>query len=162
MSGRLSVVEILASLEAQIAEHRDKAASHGEQEAFHREQKELHTAELERLSQQYEAFKAAASTVEHIARMPQAKAADDRDLGSKPRLGKVLARVVDSWQAGIPFGPSAVAAEANRRFAGNLRHRIDGRAVSTFLRRRRDLGLLEEVREGRPFQEALYRKRPQP
>lgn len=162
MSGRLSVGEILANLESQLALHRDRAALHVEQEAFHREQKELHAAELERVSQHYEAFKAAASTIEHIVRAPEPKPADDRDLGAKPRLGKVLDRVVDSWQAGVPFGPSAVAAEANRRFAGKLRRAIDGRAVSTFLRRRRDLGLVDEVQEGRPFKEALYSKRPQP
>jgi hypothetical protein len=36
---------------------------------------------------------------------------------------------------------------------------VDTRAASVYLRRRREDGSLELVREGLPFSEALYRKR---
>lgn len=167
MSRELSVTQILANLEKQLTLHREQESHHREQEVFHREQRAHHAAELERLSQQYETFKTAITSVEpairlaeqvHVAAPPPAPPPpDDRDLGRHPKPGQAIDRVLHSWPDGKSFGASAVTAEVNRRFAGKL-HPVDVRTTSSFLRRRLEAGLLTEIREGRPFQEALYRK----
>ena len=58
MSSELSVAQILANLEKQVAFYKEKEAYHAEQEAFHREQRAVNAAELEAVSKHYEAFKA--------------------------------------------------------------------------------------------------------
>jgi hypothetical protein len=58
----LSVAAILSSLETQIAEQRAQETFHAEREAFHRGSRERHAAELERLVQHFEAFKASAAS----------------------------------------------------------------------------------------------------
>jgi hypothetical protein len=166
MGRELSVTQILANLEKQLSFHREQEALHREKEAFHRDQRAHHAAEFERLSQQFEAFKTAVDTVEPAIRVAEAVTAappppppppDDRDLGRKPKPSQAVDRVLRSWPDGEPFGASAVTAAVNRRFAGKVPP-VDVRTISSFLRRRRENGLLEEVREGLPFHEALYRK----
>lgn len=162
MSSELSVAEILANLEAQIALHREREAFHAEQKVHHQEEQARHAAELEALSGHYETFKAAAAGVQPVIRIEKpapSPSERDGDLGDRPKVSRALARVVESWPEGDAFGPSAVAAEVNRRFAGKLRQRVDTRAASVYLRRRREDGSLESVREGRPLHEALYRRR---
>jgi hypothetical protein len=167
MHEELSVSQILANLESQLALHREQAALHQQQEELHREQRTRHAAEVARLSEHYETFKAAMDAVEPALRLAEAVEAqkppppspppDDRDLGPKPKASQAFDRVVASWPAGTPLGARAVAQEVNRRFPGKFR-RFDSRLAGTYLRRRCTAGLLREVREGRPFAEALYTK----
>ena len=159
MASTLSVAEILSRMEKQIAVHRDKQAFHAEQKVHHQNEEARHAAELERLSQHYATFKAAAADVETALPPPSspvAKAPDDSDLGAKPKISRALGRVVDSWPAGSPFGAADVAGAVNRRFAGKLS--LAARDAASFLRRRSLDGTLELVREGRPFHETLYQK----
>jgi hypothetical protein len=157
-SGTMTVAAILGNLEEQIAFHRDREAFHGQEKARHEEEQARHAAELARVTGHYETFKAAADGVQPVIRVAKVVQGADEDLGERPKVSRALARVVRDWQAGVPFGPSAVAAEVNRRFAGKLRRPIDVRAASTFLRRRLRDGSLAGVRPGRPVHEALYRK----
>jgi hypothetical protein len=159
MNSALSVAEILSRMEKQIAVHRDKQAFHAEQKVHHQNEEARHAAELERLSQRYATFKAAAADVETALPPPPSPAVkppDDSDLGPQPKISRALRRVVDSWPAGLPFGATDVAAAVNHRFAGKLS--LAARDAASFLRRRSLAGTLEVVREGRPFHEALYQK----
>ena len=67
-------------------------------------------------------------------------------------------RVLATWPPDVPFTATTLAAEIKRRYGTILRRTVDVRAIGSALRRRRDQGLLHEVREGRPFLEAQYRK----
>jgi hypothetical protein len=58
-----------------------------------------------------------------------------------------------------PSLPEMIASLRRTVYGAILRRDVDPRAVAAALRRRRNDGLVEEVRAGRPFQEALYRKR---
>src|SRR5215213_7114696 len=49
MSPGLSIADIVARLEAQLAVHQEKEAFHAGQEALHREQRSIHAAEVEKL-----------------------------------------------------------------------------------------------------------------
>lgn len=164
MNARLSVDEMLAKLEAQIAFHRERTSFHSQQRDHHSEELARHTAELDRLSRYHESFKSVTASVEEVFRDAQpalasAQAEGDAALGDNPRIGRMVARVVKTWPPGVPLGASAIAAEIHRRFAGKLR-RVDVRSISVSLRRRAEEGILELVREGKPFHEALYRKPP--
>lgn len=74
-------------------------------------------------------------------------------------VGRLIRLATESPGLPEPFGPTAVAAEANRRFAGRLPEPVGPRAASDVLRRMLAEGELQLVREGKPFQEALYRMR---
>ena len=63
-----------------------------------------------------------------------------------------------TWPPDVPFTASSLAAEVERRYGTILRRTVDPRVLGAALRRRRDQGLVLEVREGRPFEEAQYRK----
>jgi hypothetical protein len=158
MKGQTSVADMLARLEAQIALHRDQQAFHAEQKSHHQDEEARHAAALERLSQRYAAFKAAADEAEAALvpdPAPETMAPDDSDLGPRPKKGQALGRVVDTWPPGVPFGASEVAAAVNRRF-GKLS--LTARDAESFLRRRSLNRTLEVVRKGKPFHETLYRK----
>jgi len=154
---------MLAKLEAQIAFHRERTAFHTEQRDQHQAELGRHAAELERLTQYHETLKSVTAGVEEAFRDAQpALAADlakgDDALGSKPRVGRMVARVVKTWEPGIPFGATAVAAEIGRRFAGKLGRGVDVRSIGAALRRKHNEGTLQLVREGKPFHEAVYQK----
>jgi hypothetical protein len=162
MSGNLSVEEVLANLEKRAVFHREQESWHGEQEILHREQRAVHVAELEKVQQSLEAFRAVATTAVELAQPLPVKAvpadAEER-LPSPGRLmpSRLLRLVIES--IGEPFGATAVAAEANRRFAGRLRTPLGPRAASDVLRRMHAAGELALVREGKAFHEALYQRR---
>jgi hypothetical protein len=75
-------------------------------------------------------------------------------------VGRLLRLAVESPDLEEPFGPAALAAEANRRFADRLRKPIDPRTASDILRRMLAEGEIELVQKGKAFHEALYAKRP--
>src|ERR1044071_5496025 len=95
MSTALSVAEILDNLAKRIAWHREKAAFHAQQESHHREQSAFHTAELEKVTQHFEAFKATALAAADLAQAgaPQPEEEDVREFIGKRILGsKLVAR----------------------------------------------------------------------
>ena len=60
MNPHLSIAQVLADLEAQIAHHEERETFHAGHEGLHRSQRELHAGELARLRERYESFKTAA------------------------------------------------------------------------------------------------------
>jgi hypothetical protein len=84
---------------------------------------------------------------------------DEQILGRKPKLSKAMDRVLVIWPLDVSFTATSLAAEIQRRYGAVLRRPVSIRAIAAALRRRRDQGILQEVREGRPFEEAEYRKK---
>lgn len=164
MSTSLSVAEILAKLEARIAHHEQQVAFHKQQETHHREQSAAHAAELDKVRQHFESFKAAALPAADLAGVPvapePAREEEPDDLhefvGKRIMASKLIVRVIDSFGEGETFGATRVAAEANRRYQGTLKKPVDARAASTVLRRLRDAGELHQVQSGGAAHEALY------
>jgi hypothetical protein len=161
MSSNLSIADVLARLEAQIAFHRERETYHTQQEALHREQRSVHTSELEALSRSLEVFKAAAGSAVDLASRSQVPPANPKeieefDTGSPRVLSRMVARVVEGIDVDARFGTRWVTEEVDRRFGGILRKRADPRMVSAALRRMERKGLLRVARRGGPYREALY------
>jgi hypothetical protein len=163
MSSDLSVKEVLSHLEQRAAFHREQEAFHGEQEVYHREQRALHAAELEKVLQSLEGFRAASASAVDLAVPPLAKPQPMEEVELPPpgrlRVSRLLRLVVASQDLAEPFGASAVAAEANRRFRDHLSEPVGPRTASDVLRRMLDEGELQLARAGRPSHEALYTRR---
>jgi hypothetical protein len=70
----------------------------------------------------------------------------------------LLQMAVASPELQEPFGPAAVAAEANRRFRPHLKELIGPRTASDVLRRLVREGELQLVRKGKAHIEALYKR----
>lgn len=167
MSSKLSVEDVLAHLEKRAVSLRDEEAFHAQQEVHHREQRALCAAELEKVEQSLEAFRAVAPTAVDLARplaaaAAPAGAARDEELPPPGRLqvSRMLRIVIESPDLEEPFGATAVAAAANRRFADHLREPVGPRTASDVLRRILAEGGLQLAREGKAFHEALYRRGP--
>jgi hypothetical protein len=161
MSSNLSIADVLARLEAQIAWHRERETHHGEQEAFHRDQRSVHTAQLEALSRSLESFKAAAGSAVDLATraaLPRTnpKEIEEFDTGRRRVLSRMVARIVEEVEPNARFGTRWVVEEVDRRFGEILRKRADPRMVSSALRRMERKGLLHVARRGGPYREALY------
>jgi len=160
----LSVAQILADLEAQIAQVGSQEAFHAEQEALHREQRAQSAADLLKLRERYEVFKtAAAAAAEVVTRAPAEAPVRQEDEDARFQItsvSKLVARVA-AEQSGI-FGPTAVAQEINRRFGRRLGRPVDSRTVSVTLRRLSAARRIHIVRDGRAFYEALYAPGPRP
>jgi hypothetical protein len=145
---------------------RQQAVFHTQQGEHHREQQAVHAAELQTVQQNLETFRAAAITAVDLAQtMPPAAqpAATIHETRLPPPNRKMVGRLIklatESPGLAEPFGPTAVAAETNRRFAGRLPEPVGSRTASDVLRRMLAAGELRLVREGRPSQEALYARR---
>lgn len=160
MSKSLSVAEVLAKLEARIAHHQQRKAFHAEQEALHREQHAFHDAELEKVLQRYEAFKAAAdATAEYTA--PQVPAEPEKEepiprFGDRPMVSRLVVRVVERQPEGEEFGAHAIAKEVNRRYGDKLGKPVKASAVSTVLRRLARARRIHETQHGKAFHGGLY------
>ena len=74
-------------------------------------------------------------------------------------MSELLRLAVGSPELKEPFGPAAVAAEANRRFRPHLKTLIDSRTASDVLRRLAKEGEIQLVRKGKAHHEALYKRR---
>jgi hypothetical protein len=165
MSTELSVSKILAVLEAERAQHKERETWHAEQEAFHREQRAHYAAEYERVTQHYEAFKAIAGTAADLAARALATAPEPERQeepsppGKPPVRTRLLERMVGDIPAGTVFGPSWLAQEANRRYPKLLPKPITFRMASGALRKMVDWGLVEVAQRGTAHHESLYRKR---
>ncbi|MEO7418519.1 MAG: hypothetical protein ABI163_15770 [Thermoanaerobaculia bacterium] len=169
MSTSFSVAEILARLEARIAHHEQQVALHQQQEVHHREQSAVHGAELEKVRQHFESFKAIALPAADLAGVPVAptlaeeeKPEDLREfVGKRILVSKLIARAIARLGDDETFGANRVAAETNRRYHDKLKKPVDARKVSVVLRRLRDAGELHQVKSGGAAHEALYSKRRQ-
>lgn len=160
MGKSLSVEEILARLEARIAQHKERKSFHAQQEAHHREQHAFHDAELQKVLQRYEAFKTAAeATSEYTA--PPAPAETEKEekiprFGNRPMVSRLIARVVERQTEGEEFGAHTIAAQVNQRYGDKLPRPVKPSAVSTVLRRLARDRRIHEARPGKAFHEAHY------
>lgn len=167
MTSNRSIAEVLASLEAQTAYHREREAFHAKHEKSHREQREHHATELEAATRRLEAFQAAAAdALDHFGRAPAPQAPQDlknEDLGTAlhPRMGRMVAAIIAQKGATERFGPVGLTTEVNQRYADRLRKPLTVSQVSVALRRFERMGHIFLVRPGKPHWEALYvRERP--
>jgi hypothetical protein len=159
-----SVVEILARLDGQIAFHREREAFHAQQEGFHGDQRMAHLQELESLSRHREALGAAVSAAAALVLRPRPMSpgvGEHIGPSGRPKLARMVARVVAERSPTEPFGAAAVTREVQQRYQADLKKPVDSRLVSIELRRLVKRGHLHLARRGRPHAEALYaRQRP--
>lgn len=165
MSSNLSMTEVLESLKAQIAHHREQEAIHAERETFHRERRAGHAAELEQLTLHLGTFEAAASAaVDLAARGPAVRPAEP--LATEPvrdlrfSIHSAVEHVIAGKAPHEPFGPNGIAAEMNRRFTWDGGG-VSVRQVSVSLRRLAAMHRIVRLEKGRPHWESRYaRERP--
>lgn len=163
MSSKLSVEEVLAQLEQRAVFHREREGFHAEQEIHHRDERALHAAELEKVLKSLESFRTVSAAAVDLARpLPKPAPPVEETLPASGRLmiSRLLRQAVESPDLEEPFGATAVAAEANRRYAKHLKEPVGPRTASDVLRRMHAAGEIDLAREGRAFHEALYSRRP--
>lgn len=162
-----SLSEMIESLQRTVAFHREREAFHAEQQAYfaqqekiHDEERARHAAAFETASRHLEEVRGMAERLGEVVQQTRAVPveAKEEELGRRANLSKALDLVLETWPAEVPFSASSLAAEVGRRYGAVLRREVDLRAIAAALRRRREQGMIREVREGRPFQEALYQK----
>lgn len=160
MRTQWSIEEIVASLEAEAAVHREKRAGFAEQEAFYREKRSYHEAELEAITRRLDEFRAAsAAALELVARLaPRQGPPDEEDIGpaSNPRLTKIVQTILGELGPEQPVGPAWIAQEINLRHGEKLRKRVTRRQISDVLRRLARQGKLLKVRQGKQRYEAWF------
>src|SRR6185295_9978940 len=163
LSSDLSVAQVLANLEKQLAFHRQQEAHHAEREVFHREQRVVHASEVENVSKHYEAFKATAEGAAKIAARtatappkPEAPTPPVRVEPKRPHI--LVARLVAELPAGETLTASKVAAEVNRRYRSELKKPISSPTASTCLRRQAAYGSVRLVKKGTAHIQAVYTK----
>ena len=163
MNPNLSISQVLAEMEAQIARHESQEAFHAQQEVFHREQRALHAEALGKVRERYETFKAAVSAAGEVVQgVPPAppprveKEIDTRRRGAKIEM---VARIVASKGAEETFTPEGVARELNQRFADKLSRPVDIRTVSVCLRRLLANGRVRLIKKGGAYHPAVYGRR---
>jgi hypothetical protein len=164
LSSELSVAQILANLEKQMAFFKEKEADHAKQEAFHREQRAVNAAELEAVSKHYEAFKAtaeaaAAAAARTVAAPPPPQQAPAPPVPVTPRLPhELIERLIAHSQPGETFTSSKVAAEVNRRYPSELKKPLEQPTASVCLRRLAAYGTVRLVKKGTAHVQAVYTK----
>ena len=157
MSPELSLSQVLAHLEAQIKQHREREAYHAEQEAYHREQRAREATDLAAALQSFETLKAAVGTAAEIAaRVPPPT--QKLPPGKTKLRGTLVEQLLEDLSDGEVFGPTRIAEELNQRYGRALTRAADTRFTSSALRRLLAAGWLELVRKGTPHHEAMYRK----
>ncbi len=163
-----SLHEMIERLQRTVAFQQEREAFHAQQQAHHAQQEKLHgeerarhALELEASSRHLEELRGMAERLGEVVQHARAAPpeTDGDTLGKNPNLSRALDRVLEHWPPEIPFTASGIAAEVRRRYGAVLQREVVPRVIAAALRRRRDDKIVEEIREGRPFQEALYRKR---
>ena len=168
MSLNLSIIQMLAQLEARVAHHQKQQTLHVEQEAFHRDKAAFHTAELEAAQTHLEAFRVASVAAGELLERdksvapPPARPDGDLDVNRKRSLNRMVARILEDLSPDETFGATSVTRAIQERWGAKLRRRPDPRSVATTLRRWALDRRIDQVREGRAHHEGLYRKRSQP
>src|SRR5262245_31147338 len=163
LSTDLSVAQVLANLEKQLAYHKEQERHHAEREVFHRKQRAVHAAEVETVSKHYEAFKAtaegAAALAARTATVPPKQEASSPPMPVTLKRPHVLvARLVEALPEGELLTASTAAAEVNRRYRSELKKPVSGPTVSTCLRRLAAYGSLRLVKKGTAHIQAVYAK----
>ena len=162
-----SLPEMIESLQRTVAFHKDREAFHAQHQAHHAQQEKLHeeerarhAAELQSATRHLEELRQMAERLGEVVQQARAVPPEMKEdsLGPKPSLSKAVDRVLATWPPEVPFTATSLAAEISRRYGAVLRRDVDPRVIAAALRRRRDDKLVLEVREGRPHQEALYKK----
>lgn len=157
MSPELSMSQVLAHLEAQIKQHREREAYHAEQEAYHREQRAREATDLAAALQSFETLKAAVGTAAKIAaRVPPP--AQKLPPGQTKLRGTLVEQLLEDLPDGEVFGPTRIAEELNQRYGRALTRAADTRFASSALRRFLSYGWLKLVQKGTPHHEAMYKK----
>lgn len=153
-----SLADLLADLEAKVAHHRRQEGICAEQEALYRERRSFHAAELGRISQVYESLRTSAATAEEIAAQALPAEPPGEDLGSpsRPKLTRMVVRVLEDKAPSARFGANEVTAEVNRRYAAHLHRPAEEAQVAIILKRMAENGRLQKLRKGRPYHQALY------
>jgi hypothetical protein len=147
---------MLSQLEKREAFHSEREAFHAEQEVFHaaqevhhHEQRAVHVAELEKVREGLATFRAAAASAVDLVGPVEPPAPPPAPLKLPPPGKKfvsgLLQLVVASSDLQEPFGPAAVAAEANRRFRPHLKTLIDPRTASAERRPLRPRPAIQEI-----------------
>jgi len=169
------VEQVLESLQAQMAFHKEQEAEHARQESWHeeqalshKEQRAVHAARHEEVARHYETFKASGVAAAEVAArdvvppppaIPEEEPALEERLLANPFVrGRLVARWVKGLPAGEVFGAARTAAEVNRRFARDLAVPATFRQASAALRRLCNQGVIRLVRQGGAHQESLYTK----
>jgi hypothetical protein len=159
------IAEILARLETAIEFHREQEAFHRAHLESHQAQLARHSAELAKLTEHCEALKrAATSAIELVdgVDLPLPLAVEDFGSSRRPKLNKMVVRLIERLPPGQPLSASELAANVNYTFATLLKGRkVDVRQISSALRWLDTSGYLRRLRAGRPHREALY-VRPSP
>jgi hypothetical protein len=168
MSPKVSPLqETIEGLQRSLAFHQSREKLHAEQQAHHesqaqthRDERARHAAEIEAITRNLEELRGIAERLGEVMTRSRSvpPATDEQILGRRPNLSIAVDRLLATWPVDVPFTASSLAAEIQRRYGTILRRSVDIRAVGSALRRRRDKGLIREVREGRPYVEAEYRK----
>jgi hypothetical protein len=164
LSTDLSVAQVLANLEKQLASHKEQERHHAEREAFHREQRAVHAAEIETVGKHYEAFKATAEGAATIAARTATPAPPKQGMPAPPvrvepvRPHKLVARLISELPQGTSLTASTVAAEVNRRYRSELKKLIDRPVASVCLRRMAADGRIRLVKKGTAHIPAVYAK----
>lgn len=156
-----SIAEVLSSLEAQAAFHREREAFHAAEVALHEEQRSAHAAELAEIARRLEQFRAAAGeALDFAERTVPIPAPEEADFGpaSRPDVGRLVDLMLQGKGARERFGPATLTKEINLRFRDRLRRPVSGGQISVLLRRLSEKGKIHLVRRGRPHWEALYVK----
>lgn len=162
MKTNRSIGEVLTSLEAQAAFHREREAFHAGHEALHREQRSAHAAELAEINRRLDAFRTAAAEALDFAdrrvaaATPQSLKEEDLGSASRPKLTRMVELVIADKGAAERFGPVGLSAEVNQRFGERLRDPVKAGEVSSVLHRLERKGRIHLLRRGRPHWEALY------
>ena len=151
-----SIREVIAHLEAQTEQLREREAWHAQQEAFHHSEQTRFAAELEAISRHLESLRWAADLA--AGSLGKTAPAGHENLGSasSPKLSRMVEKVLADLSPETQFGTQWMAHEINRRYGSRLRKPADGRRISVVLRRFHRTGRLEMVRPGRPHWEAMY------
>ncbi|HEY9422812.1 MAG TPA: hypothetical protein VIW92_15475 [Thermoanaerobaculia bacterium] len=162
-----SLPAMIESLQRTVAFHQEREAFHAQQQAHYAQQEKLHgeerarhAAELEAASRHLEELREMAQRLGQVvqqARMVPPETAEET-IGRKSSLSHAMDRVLEGWPPEVHFTATSIAAEVHRRYGAVLGRDVDPRAIASALRRRRDDGLVQEVRGGRPHLEAEYRK----
>ncbi|HEX7181538.1 MAG TPA: hypothetical protein VF756_06820 [Thermoanaerobaculia bacterium] len=163
MNPNLSIAQVLAEMEAQIALHESQEAFHAQQEVFHREQRALHAEALARVRERYETFKAGVSAAGEVVQgqppAPPPKVEKEIDASRRGAKIEMVARIVATKGSEETFTSEGVARELNQRFADKLRRPVDARTVSVCLRRLLVDGRLRLVKKGGAYHPAVYGRR---
>lgn len=160
MNLSISLAQITASLEAQIAYHREQEALHSEREAFHRDKRAAHAADLEQLTQSLEALRSATKTAaDLVARAVPVRvvpAAEQTKRSGRTTLHHAIKALLKIKGPQEVFGAKGITDEVNQHFREELRGPVSTRQTGVALRWMARRGLIVQVRKGRPFWEGLY------